>query len=119
MTDEQYNPGAYEQSNPDVYEQLYLSNIESQNIMSISDIENFRISQHTDISQDLLSMIKRLKEYNAYFLSCKPIAQRLSNIGKLQLSKRLNEILSDTEEAIKIFKRAYENTLDKNETNRK
>lgn len=102
-----------EQRNPDIYEQLYLLNIESQNKMSISDIENFytRMKQHIATYKDLLSIIDLLNIYEAYFLSYTPIVQRLDKIGKHQLSKRLDEILSDLREAIQIFQQMNKNII--------
>ncbi len=97
--------------NLDDYEQLYLLNIESQNKMAVSDIENFcvRIRQKSVTTQDLRDIINSLRTYDAYFLYYEPIAQRLDKLGKPQLSKRLNEILCDIRETSKIFKEMIEN----------
>lgn len=96
-----------EESNPEIYEQLYLLNIESQNRMAISEIENFAACKE-DISKNMLSIIEMLGYYEKYFLCYEPIAQRLSKNGRLQLYKRLEEILGDTREAIDIFQCAYQ-----------
>ncbi len=96
-----------EESNPEIYEQLYLLNIESQNRMAISEIENFAACKE-DISKNMLSIIEMLGYYEKYFLCYEPIAQRLSKNGRLQLYKRLEEILGDTRKAIDIFQCAYQ-----------
>ncbi len=96
-----------EESNPEIYEQLYLLNIESQNRMAISEIENFAACKE-DISKNMLSIIETLKYYENYFLCYEPIAQRLSKNGRLQLYKRLEEILGDTRKAIDIFQCTYQ-----------
>lgn len=95
-----------EQLNLDAYEQLYLLNIESQIKMSTSYVENFctLTSQHTATFQDLSSIIDLLTDYEEYFLSYEPIAQRLDKIGRIELSKKLGEILSDIRGTLTIFR---------------
>jgi len=97
--------------NPDDYEQFYLLNIESQNKVAVSDIENFCvcIRQKPVTIQDLRDIIDSLRIYETYFLSYEPIAQRLDKLGNPQLSTRLNEILCDIRETCKIFKETIEN----------
>ncbi len=97
--------------NPDDYEQLYLLNIESQNKVAVSDIENFCvcIRQKSVTIQDLRNIIDSLRTYETYFLSYEPIARRLYKLGNPQLSDRLNEILYDIRETCKIFKETIEN----------
>lgn len=110
-----------EKLNPDAYEQLYLLNIENQRKMSISDIENFRVSMKQKVvtPQDLLSIINLFRTYEAYFLSYEPIVRRLDRIGKTRLSKRLDEILIDIRETLEIFKKPYQDMLDsKNKVHR-
>jgi len=111
-----------EKLNPDVYEQLYLLNIESQNKMSVSDIEKFciRLKKDDITSHDFSSIISLLESYEEYFLTYEPIAQRLTTMGRTQLSKRLDEILSDVQETLTIFKQLYKNSNgDKNGANKK
>lgn len=104
-----------EKRNPDMYEQLYLLNIESQNKKIIYDIENFCtcLKKHDTTTEDLLQIINLLRIYEDYFLSYVPIVRRLDEMGKTQLSKRLDEILSDVRETSTIFKQINPNMLDK------
>lgn len=110
-----------EQNDLDTYEQLYLLNIESQNKMSIADVENFcsYMKQNVVTSQDLLDIINSLNMYQAYFLSYEPIAKRLDNSGKPQLSKRLGEILCDISETATIFRQLNKNIYDTNNNGKK
>lgn len=97
-----------EDLNPDVYEQLYLLNIESQRKMSISDIEKFCISIKEKSAIDLLQVINLLEQYEKYFLSYEPIAKRLDKMGRTQLSKILEELLIDIRETLDIFVKLHQ-----------
>lgn len=100
-----------ERLNPDAYEELYILNIESQNKILISDIENFcsRMKENVVTPEDLSAIIRYLKMYEGYFLSYISIVDRLDKIGKPQLSKRMNEILYDIRETITIFQGLQKN----------
>jgi hypothetical protein len=102
-----------EKRNPDVYEQFYLLNIESQNKMLVSDIEKFciRLKKDDIPSRDLSPIISLLESYEKYFLTYEPIAQRLTTMGRTQLSKRLYEILSDVQETFTIFQQSYHRSI--------
>lgn len=95
-----------EDLNPDVYEKMYLLNIESQNTILISNIKTFctRITNKIATLKELSSVLDLLDMYDVYFFSYAPIAQRLDALGKTQLSKRLYEISYDVQETIKIFR---------------
>lgn len=94
-----------EKRNPDVYEELYIMNIESQYKLLIYNIENFctRLKGGTITSEDLQHIIDLINLYDIYFLSFEPMANRLDKIGKIRLSIRLKEILADSIETKKIF----------------
>lgn len=90
-------------------EKLYLMNIESQIKMCMSEIENFcETIRKRDITIDDLSQkINSLDTYYDYFLSYEPIAKRLSDIGRKDLSEKTNEILSDVKETSTILRQLY------------
>lgn len=98
-----------EHINPDSYEQLCLLNIESQNKVLVSDIENFcmNIRRHVATYQDLLSMIDSLKKYETYFLCYKPFVQRLDKLERYQSSKRLEEVIDDIRKTLAIFEQIH------------
>lgn len=110
-----------EQLEQDAYEQLYLLNIESQNKISLSYVEKFctYMKQNVVTSQDLKDIVNYLNLYEAYFMSYTPIAQRLDNIGKPQLSKRLDEILYDIRETSIIFKQLNTNIFGNNNNSKR
>jgi hypothetical protein len=98
----------------DNYEQSQISNIEYQHKMLTSEMANF-VALSTErfvTSQEMLHMLNRLSEYERYFLSCEPIAQYLSNAGRLAFSKKFDEILNYVQESTKIFQMKYQKMVD-------
>ena len=104
------------QKNSEWYEQIHLSNLEFQNREITSEVVSFseNIKNSVNRSQDMLDMIGRLYEYRRYFLFHEDVAKYLVEEGKPQLSKRLNEILTDLQETLQIFNKTYEEMLDEN-----
>lgn len=96
------------------YEQSQISNIEEQHNRLISEIANFVAYSTTRFvsSHEILRLLNRLREYERYFLSCEPVAQYLNDVGKFTFSKKLNDILNDVRESIKIFQQSYQSRFD-------
>ena len=90
---------------PEEYEELYLSNLESQNVMVISEVEAFttKMRNNDTTDKDILSMIRRLGEYERYFLFYNPLVEHFAKADKPQLSQRLEVVLSDIRGTIQIF----------------
>ena len=90
---------------PEEYEELYLSNLESQNVMVISEIVAFttKMRNNDTTHEDIRSMIRRLGEYERYFLFYSPLVEHFANAEKPQLSQRLEVILSDIRGTTQIF----------------
>jgi hypothetical protein len=90
------------------YEDLYLSNIESQNKMAILEVEAFatKMINSDTKSEDIAFMIRRLGEYEKYFLLYNPIVESFTKMGKPNLSQRLEDVLSDIRGAALIFQQA-------------
>ena len=90
---------------PEEYEELYLSNIESQNVMAITEVEAFikKMRNNETTSEDISEMIRRLCEYEKYFLFYNPLVEHFAKLGKPQLPQRLKDVLSDIRDTVKIF----------------
>ena len=92
---------------PEEYEELYLSNIESQNVMAISEVEAFitKMRNNDTTSEDISLMIRRLGEYERYFLFYNPLVEHFVKLGKPKLSQRLKDVLSDIRDTTQVFQR--------------
>lgn len=99
---------------PYEYEELYLSNIESQNIMAISEVETFTDNMRNNVirSQDISSIIYRLKEYEEYFLFYNHISEHFAISERPKISQKLDEILCDIRNTINIFQQVYKKISD-------
>lgn len=104
------------QINSEWYEQMQIFNFEFQNREIMSEVETFseNIKNSVNRSQDMRQMIGRLYDYRRYLLFHEDMAKYLVEEGKPQLSKRLNEILTDLQETLQIFNKTYEEMLDEN-----